>query len=613
MKFEDPPPTPAPAQSASCEPTIEPCIVAPRRRKAPRDHGQFLAIPDLAEMPRSVERNRGDLAEWDFAPLGRPIHELRELARREALAAAVDYTQLLDSFIDCESGGSRNREISVPQENTELAQARLQDPSRPLIVSGHQPELFHCGVWVKNFVLDHMASAMNGIGLNLIIDNDALPISSIAVPVGGRDAPSIEQIPFAEVHGNPPWEEVRVCDEPLFRSFAERVTTVLSDWSLPPPLLNQMWPAACAVLDHHADQRAYLVNALTVARRAVERTCGLQNLELPISRLAGTEAFAWFVAWMLADVTTWHTAYNGAVESHRRTNRIRSVSHPVPNLIRDTQASGDERFEVPLWIWQTGASRRSRLFVRDNGVQLRLFAESEELATLPHPARTDPARTIASLRSLATEKQVKIRPRALTNTLFARVFLGDTFLHGIGGAKYDEITDQLIAKLCNIRKPPEFLTVTATFQLPLGAWDVKPADVAEMRHRLWDFDHNSERHIVPDNLPIDIRCESKLLLTERRQLIEEEQTKSSCLIKVPDVNKAGNLLRCRRLRDIRRRLAELVSTLRILPQTEWQLAQSRLVANTVLSSREFSIGLFSSDLPQQLAQILRQTKSASEK
>lgn len=589
------------------EPTIEPSVVVPRRRKAPRDHGQLLAIPVLAEMPRSVERNRVDIAGWEFAPLGRPIHELRTLARREVLSAAVDYTQRLDSFIDRESEGSRNREISVPQENAELSRVWLRDPSRPLIVSGHQPELFHGGVWVKNFVLDHLARATNGIGLNLIVDNDALPMPSIAVPVGGRDAPRLERIPFAEVHGHPPWEEVRVRNESLFRSFAERVTAALSDWSLPPTLLNQMWPAGCAVLDQSADQSASVADALTAARRAAERTCGLQNLELPISRLADTEAFAWFVAWMLADVPNWHAVYNMAVESHRRTNRIRSVSHPVPNLAQETSAVGDERLEVPLWIWRAGTSRRNRLFVHDDGVQLRLFAESEELATLPHPARTDPARTVAALRSLAADRHIKLRPRALTNTLFARVFLGDTFLHGIGGAKYDEITDQLIVKLCGISQPPEFLTVTATFHLPLGAWDVAAADVAKLHHRLWDFDHNPERHIAPDEWPAANRRDAEPLIAERLQLIAEQQAKNRQPIAAMNpVAKVANFRRCRRLRDIRRRLAELASSLRPQYQTDWQLAQARLAANTVLSSREFSLGLFSDELPQQLVQLARQ-------
>ena len=36
---------------------------------------------------------------------------------------------------------------------------------------------------------------------------------------------------------------------------------------------------------------------------------------------------------------------------------------------------------------------------------------------------------------------IRLRTRALTTTLFARYVLGDLFVHGIGGAKYDELGD----------------------------------------------------------------------------------------------------------------------------------------------------------------------------
>ena len=49
----------------------------------------------------------------------------------------------------------------------------------------------------------------------------------------------------------------------------------------------------------------------------------------------------------------------------------------------------------------------------------------------------------ASAATAASDVQ-SLRPRALTLTLFARVCLGDFFIHGIGGGKYDEVTDAII-------------------------------------------------------------------------------------------------------------------------------------------------------------------------
>ena len=51
-------------------------------------------------------------------------------------------------------------------------------------------------------------------------------------------------------------------------------------------------------------------------------------------------------------------------------------------------------------------------------------------------------------------------------TMYARLVLCDLFLHGIGGAKYDELTDAIIRRSMGI-EPPSYLTATATIQLPL--------------------------------------------------------------------------------------------------------------------------------------------------
>ena len=59
------------------------------------------------------------------------------------------------------------------------------------------------------------------------------------------------------------------------------------------------------------------------------------------------------------------------------------------------------------------------------------------------------------------QRGLKVRSRALTNTLYARLFLCDLFIHGIGGGKYDEVTDDMIRRYYGI-EPPEYLVLSAT-------------------------------------------------------------------------------------------------------------------------------------------------------
>src|SRR5262249_26691973 len=136
-------------------------------------------------------------------------------------------------------------------------------------------------------------------------------------------------------------------------------------------------------------------------RRRHEREWGCDNLELPVSRLAGTRAFGRFVAHIVTDLPRFHLAYNGAIRAYREANRIEHKLHPAPEIERRGQS-----FEAPFWFPRNGS--RGKEFVPTAGEV--------------HP----PA---------------PVRPRALTLTLFARVCLGDFFIHGIGGGKYDEVTD----------------------------------------------------------------------------------------------------------------------------------------------------------------------------
>ena len=68
----------------------------------------------------------------------------------------------------------------------------LANETQPWFVAGHQPELFHPGVWFKNFVLHHLARKHNGIALNLIIDSDTAKPPVLHVPNGDK----IARLPF---------------------------------------------------------------------------------------------------------------------------------------------------------------------------------------------------------------------------------------------------------------------------------------------------------------------------------------------------------------------------------------------------------------------------------
>jgi hypothetical protein len=62
---------------------------------------------------------------------------------------------------------------------------------------------------------------------------------------------------------------------------------------------------------------------------------------------------------------------------------------------------------------------------------------------------------------------LRLSPRALTLTMFLRLLAADQFVHGIGGARYDQVTDLLISRHFGLT-PPRFAVTTATLLFPLA-------------------------------------------------------------------------------------------------------------------------------------------------
>ncbi len=88
----------------------------------------------------------------------------------------------------------------------------------------------------------------------------------------------------------------------------------------------------------------------------------------------------------------------------------------------------------------------------------------------------------------------KIRSRALTTTLFARLMLADLFVHGIGGGKYDELTDELIRRFFGL-EPPAFVVLSGTLWLPLPGFAVSAEDRQRLGSKLRGLRFNPQRYL----------------------------------------------------------------------------------------------------------------------
>jgi hypothetical protein len=465
----------------------------PHRLRAPSSDGALLADPALEQAGLALRANAERLNRWDHDFQGRRADRLRSMARAQVMAAAKRHH---------ESFGLDWPEVPA-------------QPGR-LVVTGHQPELFHPGVWVKNFAVAGLAEAHGGVGLNLIVDNDIPKGPTIRVPHRNGQGLRASAVAFDVWAGEVPYEDQAIQDETLFATFGDRALRTMGDL-VPDPILGEFWPRVLRRVGE--TDRVGLRFAL--ARHELEADWGIRNVEVPIGAVCETEAFHWFSSHLLAHLPRFQATHNAALARYRAAYGIRSKNHPVPALGRQ----GDW-LEAPFWAWRAESPRRRPLMARllPRTVELRIAGEDAPFLELPVSADRDACCAVELLRDLPG-RGVRIRTRALTTTMFARYLLGDLFVHGIGGAKYDELGDEVARGFFGI-EPPTFLTLSMTRWIGIEPDPASPEDLRAVERSLRDLEFNPDRHL-PEPRPHEARAavEAKWLAIEgeivtRRQRLD---------------------------------------------------------------------------------------------
>ncbi len=521
------------------------------RLHAPRPDGAALVDPPSLAVGELLARNAALMAASDYEIQGRPLAQLARAARAELLRAAHRYS-------------SQYRDVGPAPS----------DPAAPLLVAGHQPQLFHPGVWYKNFLLSTLAGRHGGHAVNLVIDSDTIKTASLRVPGGTPLEPLVESIPVDRNSAEIPYEERAVLDPALLRSFAARAQAVIGSL-VPRPLLDEFWP----LVAERAAAGARLGECFSQARHIQEGRWGAHSLELPQSRVCELESFAWFTCHLLADLPRVHRAYNAAVAEYRQANHIRSLAHPVPDLAID-----DGWLEAPYWIWSQDNPRRRRLFARRVGREIELTDRHAQTLRLALAVDGDAGQAVEQLAAWR-QAGVKVRTRALATTLFARLVVCDVFIHGIGGAKYDQVTDRLISRLFQI-DPPAYLTATATLRLPVARRPVTWEDRRLTDSRLRELEFHPERHFDP----AAENAEFLALVDRKRQWIATEQTVEN------------SRRRCKEIRAVNAALQPAVGRLRDELLAERDRLSTALRGEAILMSREYAFPLYPASALRQLMQ-----------
>ena len=520
--------------------------IAYRPLRAPREDRTALIDPPFDAVGELVRENvqlRGKHS-YDFH--GRSLADLRALARAELLRNARRWT-------------AAYRDVPPPA----TGQPDL------IFLAGHQPQIFHPGVWLKNFALGALARRHAAQAVNLVIDSDAAQSTALRVPGGTPAQPRADLIPFDRATPAIPFEERSILDRELFASFGSRVAAVIGAL-VPDPLIDAYWPLVLrrmAVTDN-------LGACLAQARHQLEGRWGLETWEIPQSWVCAAESFCWFAAHLLAELPRFRDVYNEAVGEYRRVYRVRSTAHPVPDL-----AAEGPWLEAPLWVWTGENPRRRRLFACRRNNEIALSDRNIWEIALPLPADGDASAAVDRLLQLR-QQGVKIRSRALITTLWARLVLGDLFVHGIGGAKYDQVTDLLMERFFGLR-PPGVMVLSATLHLPVAHAHATPADARAIGQRLRELTYHPERYYDGSGSgPAGAADDPAELIAAKAQWIGMPQTPQNARTC------------CRAIREINQRLQPFLAAQRAeLIRRQAQIADA-LQAEAILAWREYGFCLY---------------------
>ncbi len=353
------------------------------------------------------------------------------------------------------------------QARSEFLRLGLQE-QKLWLFTGHQPVFMHPGIWMRYFLLEK-GREHGWEGVAFILDSEPADRLTVAVPSWNQGLSRKEiRLPLG---GELLLERALAPGEEAWRSFKENVEEALN--------FPEADEAKKNFLRIHLFQSSVSLFPLfsSQLRRFWEGSPSYR--EFLLSQMIKTEAFNHFFAHITQKARNFAAIHNGVLAEWRSVNKPRSAAIPFPDLKMTST-------EVELPFWWVGEGRRDSLFLYKGEI---LRTQGKELG---------------SSESLLSS--IDFRPRAATLTIFIRLFLADLFVHGVGGAKYEEVTDQIIRHFFQV-EPPQFSAATLTLFFPGFADDRS----RELRQLLRRMESEPEAYLPP------VLIESEGSLIERKK------------------------------------------------------------------------------------------------
>ena len=523
----------------------------------PKQNKEIFIKPAYEDIPGLISLNKERFKSYDFDINSIPFSGFREQVRSETLKKAGEYTEKIWSLCS-------NLNISSTEKLSCINDSYA--PDKDITETGHSPILAHPGVLIKHGLINSIAKKVNGIGVNMVVDNDACHDNYLSIPdINGMDS-SVERIEFLSSLYNLAFEEIKYTDSTQLMSFKESVLKALHN-----PDMKRTFEDFINIVINLSGQTQQFSDLFTYARHAFLLRFGICNLEVPVSLISETEPFLNFFLHITANARSFVDIYNAKLREYRRLKKISSKANPLPDLMEKGYV-----VELPFWIWREGKSRKNLFASVANNRHISIICENRIVTHFDFGENCNSSGNLERLKDLINTG-IKFRPKAIVNTMYSRMFFSDLFIHGIGGAKYDLVTDEIIREFFGV-EPPAYATVSATLHLPYKPFNVSNDDVIALKHVIKDMDYNPDRYASGEIME-DAGMES--MVSEKKELIAREAHNSEERHRSFD-----------RLRELNALMKEKIRPLIKEKEKEQEDLEKRLRYNSIVTNREYPFCIY---------------------
>lgn len=529
----------------------------------PKKNKEIFINPPYKKIPNLIDLNKERFLSYDFEINGVPFSEFRKHARSETIKRAGEYSDKMLSI--CSKLNIRDKRGLFTNNYS---------PGNTIIQTGHAPILAHPGVLIKNSLADCLAKKVSGIGVNMAVDNDVCHDNCINIPNVNGSAPTMEKFEFVSMLKDSAFEEIGYSNSMQLTALRKDILQVIHNHEMK-NTFNEFIDIAIKL----SEETQSLSDLLTYARHAYLQKFDINNLEIPVSLMCRTGSFWNFFLHITGDIKNFAKIYNARLEEYRKLKKIRSKANPLPNLEEKRNIT-----ELPFWIWRENGPRKKLFASLENDRQAGLIFENEVIAVLDFRRNGNSSENIRRLKGLEN-KGMKIRPKAVTNTMYSRMFFSDLFIHGVGGAKYDLITDEIIRDFFGV-EPPEYATISATLHLPYIPYDVCSEDAENIKHTIANMNRHPEKYISKEIMKIP---EIQFAINEKKDLITKETHNQT------EKRQAFN-----RLKQINDMMKEKIKPLIMEKEKEAEEIEKKLRYNSIVKNREYPFCIYPESMVREL-------------